>query len=129
MWTVPARRMKSRIEHRVPLSRQVIKVLHEARALSGDADLVFPGNQGGMQSDSTFSKLFRELELGCHPHGFRSSFRVWSAEEQTSASWAAIELSLAHAIGSSTERAYFHSDLLEQRRELMQAWADYLSPD
>ena len=63
-----------------------------------------------------------------HPHGFRSSFRVW-AEEQSRASWAAIELSLAHNVGSDTERAYFRSDLLDQRRELMQGWSDYVMGD
>ena len=51
---------------------------------------------------------------------------MW-AEEQSGASWAAIEMSLAHAVGNSTERAYFRSDLLDQRRALMQAWGDFIS--
>ena len=60
-------------------------------------------------------------------HGFRSSFRVW-AEERTRAGYLAIELSLAHKVGSDVERAYRRTDLLDQRRELMQAWADYATP-
>ena len=127
MWTIPASRMKMSREHRVPLSRQALEVLQQAKRLSWDSQLIFPSdrNPGKPLSDNALSKLFRDLEIGAVPHGFRSSFRVW-AEEQSSASWAAIELCLAHTVGSNTERAYFRSDLLDQRRQLMQAWGDFL---
>jgi integrase len=57
-------------------------------------------------------------------HGFRSTFRDW-AEERSVASHAAVELALAHTVGSSTERAYRRTDLLEQRRKLMTQWETY----
>jgi integrase len=58
------------------------------------------------------------------PHGFRSSFRDWCAE-QTNFAREAAELALAHAVGDSVERAYQRGDLLEKRRKLMEAWAAY----
>lgn len=129
-WTIPAPRMKMGRSHAVPLSRQALDVLDDARALSADWKYVFPsGKSDRPLSDNTFAKMAREdVGLGCHPHGMRSSFRDWTAE-CSSASWAAVELSLAHNVGSAVERAYFRSDLLGQRRDLMQAWADYLSRD
>ena len=69
----------------------------------------------------------KKCGLACTPHGFRSSFRDW-AEELSGASHNAIELSLAHAVGTQVERAYLRSDLIEQRRPLLQAWADYAAP-
>ena len=128
-WTIPADRMKMGRPHVVPLSRQALEVLGQAEALSGDCEWVFPGKQLPARplSDNTFGKLFRDMGVGCNPHGCRSSFRDWTAE-CSSASWAAVELSLAHSVGSSVERAYFRSNLLDQRRELMQSWGDYLAP-
>ena len=58
-------------------------------------------------------------------HGFRSSFRIWAAEKSSYSSEVA-ELSLAHINGSSIERAYMRSDLLDLRRDLMEEWANYV---
>jgi integrase len=60
-------------------------------------------------------------------HGFRASFRTW-AEESTGFPHAVIEEALGHQIGSQVERAYRRTDVLEKRRELMSAWADYCEP-
>ena len=73
----------------------------------------------------THRKLLRTLGIDCVPHGFRSSFRDWAAE-QTDAPHAVMEAALAHVVGNSTEAAYFRSDLFDRRRELMHQWADYL---
>ena len=92
--------------------------------------LVFPGhyvNPRPLSPRTMQAALETAGVLGTTPHGFRSSFRDWAAE-QSRASHSAIELSLAHKVGSTVEQAYFRSDLLEQRRELMQAWADYCAP-
>ncbi len=59
-------------------------------------------------------------------HGFRSSFRDWAAEETPFAREIA-EAALAHVVGDTTERAYRRGDALEKRRQLMQAWAKYIS--
>lgn len=129
LWTVPALRMKAGRAHRVPLSDAAIEVLEEADAISDESGLAFPSprKRGRPLSDMTLTKLLRDNGISERTtmHGFRSSFRNW-AQEQTGASHAAMELSLAHTVGSAVEQAYMRSDLLEQRRKLMQQWADYL---
>ena len=75
-------------------------------------------------SDMTFTQLLRRLEIPAVPHGFRSSFRVWAAEK-SGAPWAVCEAALAHRVGNATELAYMRSDLLEERRGLMEQWADF----
>ena len=72
--------MKGKRKHRVPLSGGALKVLSEASKLSGGNGLVFPSVTGKPLSDSTISKLVRELDIQCVPHGMRSSFRDWAAE-------------------------------------------------
>ena len=127
LWTVPARMMKAGKRHRVPLSRQALDVLALARdelGVYGDG-LLFPAPSGNPLGDNTLGQRLHLDRVDCVPHGFRSSFRDWAAE-QTTYSREAVELSLAHTPGNSAEMAYFRSDLLDQRRELMQAWADYL---
>ena len=126
-WTIPAAKMKAEREHRVPLSDQAMEVLRDAWALSGpEGSLIFPAPRSGKaMSDMTLLAVLRRLKIDATVHGFRSSFRNWAAE-QSGASWAVCEASLAHSIGSSTEQAYMRSDLLARRRELMQTWADYV---
>ncbi|MCY4652260.1 MAG: integrase arm-type DNA-binding domain-containing protein [Dehalococcoidia bacterium] len=126
IWRIPPDRMKDGEEHRVPLSDQAVAVLSIAMTLS-ESRLLFPSfyDPDKMLSENALSLMLRKRGIEAVPHGFRSSFRDWAAE-QTSASHAAMELSLAHRVGSTVEQAYFRSDLFEQRRELMQQWADYL---
>ncbi|MYB50654.1 MAG: tyrosine-type recombinase/integrase [Acidobacteriia bacterium] len=124
-WTVPGERMKMGKPHRVPLSARALDVLLESREVAGESGLVFPSVTGRALSDSTLSKLCRESGVGCVPHGFRSSFRNWAAE-CSSAPREVCELALAHVNADRVEAAYMRTDLFEKRRELMQAWADYL---
>ena len=124
-WTIPAERMKGQRTHRVPLSRRALKVLSEASELSGGDGLVFPSVRGKSLSDSTISKLVRELGIQCVPHGMRSSFRDWAAECSGERS-EVCELALAHVNSDPNKAAYFRTDMLESRRALMQAWSDYL---
>ena len=127
LWTIPAERMKAGREHRVPLSDRAMEILRDAWALSGPDGCIFPGPRSGAPiSDMGLTQLLRREKIDAVPHGFRSSFRDWAAEK-SGASWAVCEASLAHSIGSSTEQAYMRSDLLASRRELMQAWADYVT--
>ena len=127
LWTVPGARMKGAEDHRVPLSGAAMDVLSEALRVAGRSPLVFPARRGGEIADTTLSRLLRELRIGAVPHGFRSSFHDWAAE-QTSAPHAVMEAALAHVVSNKVEAAHFRSDLLEKRRELMQQWADYLLP-
>ena len=125
-WTVPGERMKAGNPHRVPLSHRVMTILEEARELSDGSGLVFPApRDGGVLSVMAFIHLLRRLDLDFVPHGLRSSFRDWAAE-QTSTPHAVVERALAHTVGNTTEAAYFRSDLFELRRELMDKWSAFL---
>ena len=126
VWTVPGARMKTGLEHRVPLSKQSLTVLNEARAIADGSGLVFPTRRGKAMSDSTVSKLLRENGIAAVPHGFRSSFRDWAAE-LSDAPREVCELALAHVNSDRVEAAYRRTDLFEKRRTLMQEWADYLT--
>lgn len=129
-WIIPAGRMKARNEHRVALSSAALEILKAAQELADGSGLIFPSpmKHGASLSDMTLTKLLRNNGLAerATMHGFRTSFRVW-AEECTGASHAAKELALAHAVGNQVEQAYMRSDLLEQRRPLMDNWAEYLA--
>ena len=124
-WTIPPERMKNKREHRIPLSRQAVAVLEQARSLSDGTGLIFQSPQGKALTDSTISKLVRENNIACVPHGMRSSFRDWAAE-CSDAPREIAEHALAHVEGSASERAYRRTDYFERRRALMQEWADYV---
>ena len=130
VWRIPSHRMKKGVEHRVPLSSQVMDVLEEASTLRDDSGLVFPSplRPGTPMSDMTLTKVLRATGLAerATVHGFRSSFKNWTLEE-TDAPWAVSESALAHILGNSTEQAYARSDLFDRRRALMQQWADYVT--
>ena len=126
LWTIPAARMKSNREHRVPLSDAALQVLDTAREWADKSGLIFPSRNGKPLSDMALLQALKRAGVDAVPHGFRSSFRVWAAEK-TSADWAAMELCLAHAVGSSVERSYARSDLLEKRRRLMDSWAAFVT--
>lgn len=122
IWTVPAARMKSAREHRVPLSDAARDVLVQAEPLAGRDDLVFPSARGGQVDKSTPSRLFRELEIPATLHGFRSSFRDWCSD--TAVPREVAEQALAHVV-RGVEGAYARSDLLERRRPVMERWGAY----
>ncbi len=130
-WRVPAQRMKSAVDHVVPLSDAAMLVLDEAKKLREvRSDLVFPSpaKPGQTLSDATLTKVLRNVGLADRAtvHGFRASFRTW-ATECTSTPHAIMEAALAHRVPDSTERAYSRSDYRDQRRALMQRWSSYVS--
>ena len=124
LWTIPPTRMKAGDEHRVPLSNAALAVL-EAQDIADDSGLLFPSVRGKLMSDVTLSKLLRENGVPAVPHGFRSSFRDWAAEK-TAFPRAVMEAALAHRVADEVEAAYFRTDLLEKRRELMEQWANFI---
>ncbi len=125
-WTIPAARMKNGLEHRVPLSGAARDVLCKAQEWSNIDRLIFPSPRGKAMTDSTLSKLLRENDIGCVPHGLRSSFRDWAAECSDVPREIA-EHALAHTVGSASELAYRRTDYFERRRVLMEQWGEYLS--
>ena len=126
VWTIPATRTKAKREHRVPLCRRAAQILDAARALGDGHALVFPSGRGKRLADMALSGLLKDLAIGGVPHGFRSSFRDWTAEE-TNHPREVVEAALAHVVQNKVEAAYARSDLFERRRRLMDDWAAYLS--
>ena len=126
VWTIPAMRMKANRAHRVPLSERALEILAAARTLADGNPLVFPNRWGNYIKDTFLSQLLKALGIPAVPHGFRSSFRDWAAEE-TDHPREVIEAALAHVVRNQTEAAYARSDLFERRRRLMEDWAAYLA--
>ena len=134
IWTVPAHRMKTKVEHRVPITAPMRELLEAKEAREG---LVFPAASGRMLSDMTLSALMKSIHQSddghfvdqrsqrpAVPHGLRSTFRDWVAEHGKSRE--AAELQLAHKFGSAVEHAYYRADLLDERARLMMQWFDFL---
>jgi integrase len=122
VWTVPANRMKSNREHRVPLSDRAVEIVRIMQSRR-ENDFVFPGRNGGLSNMSLLAML-RTMGHSITAHGFRSTFRTWAAEH-TDFPRELAEAALAHVVGDKVEQAYQRGDLFEKRRRLMQAWADY----
>ena len=126
VWTIPAGRTKGNREHRVPLSRSALEILKEAKVLGRGNRLVFPRVGGKPIGNTAMSELLRGLRIAAVPHGFRSSFRDWAAEE-TDHPREVAEAALAHKVRNPIEAAYRRTDLFERRRRLMDDWASYLA--
>ena len=128
IWTVPAERMKVGKEHRVPLCNQAISILTSIKSNRHAEDFVFPGwKTGSGLSNGAMLALMKKMAFGPYtPHGFRSTFRDWAADEAHTFQNETIELALAHTIKNQAEAAYRRGDQLERRRELMNAWSKYM---
>ena len=139
-WTIPASRMKARRPHRVALTPEAVEILESLPRMDG-TPYVFFAPRGGVLSDMSISAVMRrmqeaEVKAGragyvdpqnarpAVPHGLRSTFRQWAAEQGYPRDMA--EIALAHFIGSDVERAYQRSDMLERRRDMMASWAAFL---
>lgn len=128
LWTIPAERMKADRPHVVPLCSRAINILKEAEALCGRDGLVFTDEYTGLRlSENRFLNARDTVGYNdrCTPHGFRSSFRDWASEE-TNFPNEVCEMVLAHKIKDKTEAAYRRGALLDKRRKLMDAWANYV---
>ena len=130
-WTIPASRMKNGREHLVPLSTAALGVLRRAQRelylrVGFPNDLVFPDLSGkNMISQDGLRQLLRR-RFETTTHGFRTTFRVWAAEKADFPGEVA-EYALAHQEGSETVRAYLQTDYREERKKLMQQWADFVT--
>ncbi len=125
LWTVPAARMKSGREHRVPLSPRAVEIVRAQ--LAPDADHVFPGAREGKPLSNMAMLMLLKKRLGrgdLTVHGFRSSFRDWTAE-CTGYAREVCEMALAHTIGDQTEASYRRGDLFDKRIRLMTDWATH----
>lgn len=124
VWTIPAEAMKGRkdatTDFRVPLSTEALAVIEQAKSFERDGYL-FPSVRKGVISDATMARFMDRRGMVERPHGFRSSFRDWTAEA-TNTPREIAETCLGHVSGGTVERAYRRTDFLEQRRVLMERW-------
>ncbi len=127
-WSIPAERMKTNREHRVPLSDQSIDVLEKAKVLRDKSDIIFasPMKHGRPLTNATMMVFLQRAGLADRAtvHGLRSSFRDWCAESGKDRQLA--EMALAHVV-PGVEGSYFRSDLYARRERLMQQWGDYIT--
>lgn len=129
IWTIPGESMKGRKgttdAFRVPLSTDAQRVIELARPHARNGFL-FPNTRGGVISDMTLSRMMERRGLEARPHGFRTSLRTWLAEA-TDAPHEVAEAMLAHSTDGSVVRAYRRTDWIEQRRVLLERWADHVT--
>jgi integrase len=138
LWTVPLASLKDR-EHRtepfrIPLPPRAVDIVREMEKLRL-SHYVFPSIGGGRLSNMALLTLLKRMNSGSRKwlgkdgrsitaHGFRATFRTW-AEEVASVPHAVVEQAMGHQVGNRVERAYRRTDLIDKRRELMNAWAQH----
>lgn len=129
IWTIPGEKMKGKkgatADFRVPLSPEALVVIALARETARDGFL-FPSVRKGVISDATMSRMMERRGMAERPHGFRSSLRTWLAEA-TDAPHEIAETVLAHVSGSKVVRTYRRTDYLEQRRDLLNRWSEFVA--
>jgi integrase len=127
-WTVPAGRMKSSKEHRVPLSERTVEIL-KALPFEKDNPFVFIGPRTRGLSNMAMASVLKRMDRhDITVHGFRSSFRDWAAE-RTNYPNHVVEQALAHVIGNKVEAAYRRGDLFDRRQRLMEDWSRYCTSE
>ncbi|MFV8599125.1 tyrosine-type recombinase/integrase [Ralstonia pseudosolanacearum] len=131
VWNIPATRMKTKEPHRVPLSKRALTLIKTLQQSQLHDTLIFPSPREKVLSDMTLTALLRRVKAESDTpdrvataHGFRSSFRDWASENGYARDLA--ERALAYTVANKIEAAYHRTDLLEQRRPLMEAWADHV---
>ena len=127
VWTIAADKMKMDREHRVPLQPRALEILRSMQDVRKAGEIyVFPGitYQQPMSLDTLRMSMGR-MGFDTTAHGFRSCFKGWCQEEEFADSWS--ELALAHVDQNKARAAYARKDLLEKRRKMMTAWADFIA--
>ena len=129
-WRIPAERMKLRVEHLVPLPNQALILLQDLHKITGESEYVFPGDRNPKQPMSNNTLLYGGIyRMGLRSratiHGFRS---LASSILNESGKWNpdAIERQLAHSEKDQVRAAYNRANYLDERRRMMQWYADYL---
>lgn len=124
-WRIPASRMKGKLEHLVPLSTQALELFREAVSLNFGSRYVFPnlGRLDKPMSKSTLNVMWERCALTTPPHAMRGTFST-AANESGKFRPDVIERALAHVERNRVRRAYNAAEYLEERRELLQWWAD-----
>lgn len=120
---------KTHTPHLVPLPKQAMEILHQLKALTGTCEYVIPSVRSDKRpmSNNTIRSALHTMDFKGRmtPHGFRAMARTMLAERLEVPDHY-IEQQLAHSVKDTNGRAYNRTQFLEQRREMMQQWADYL---
>jgi integrase len=129
LWRIPAEKMKMRQPHLVPLATQTLKVLEQLRAISGHGKYLFPSvrTEERPMSEATITAALRRMGYGKEEmcaHGFRGMASTILNENGHNRDW--IERQLAHGPQDKVRAAYNHTEFLQNRRTMMQWWADFL---
>jgi integrase len=126
VWRIPAERMKAREEHTVPLSSAAVELIQELKRQSVN-QFVFPGRiRGRHLSNMALNAVMRRFGRNEDPHGFRTTFKVW-ARECTEYPDDLSEFALAHKIPEKVKAAYMRTTMVEQRRQMMEDWATFVT--
>jgi integrase len=122
IWKIPPHRTKQNRIHRVPFGQRCMDIL-QLRNEYRINDFVFYGYNHTALDPKSLRMLLQEMGYPITPHGFRSSFRNWCSHIRQD--WDLAELNLGHTIGSKVTRAYLTDDALEERRKIMEKWAEF----
>ncbi|EMB2824074.1 TPA: tyrosine-type recombinase/integrase [Pseudomonas aeruginosa] len=126
IWSIPAHRMKAGKAHRVPLTEQMLEVLRQ-QVGKHDKWVFLNSWRTGPIPGNAMARVLNQLQADdVVPHGFRSTFRTWAAEE-TDHQREVCEMALAHTLNNRVEAAYNRGDLLDKRRALMKDWGGFLA--
>jgi integrase len=128
-WRIPAARMKMRQQHIVPLARQVLEILEDLQLYTGNGRFLFPSMRANTAPISDMTLLGGLRRMGYTKeqmtvHGFRSMASTLLNEHGYNRDW--IERQLAHGERNSVRAAYNFAEYLQERRKMMQEWADFL---
>ena len=129
LWRIPGNKMKMRMDHLVPLSRQALDILEELRQLTGSGKYLFPSIRTIERPISDMTLIAGLRRMGFEKdemsaHGFRAMASTLLNEQGYSAD--VIEKQLAHSPINKIRGIYNRAEYLPERRKMMQAWADYL---
>jgi integrase len=130
LWRIPAEEMKTKQEHLIPLTDSSLEILLEVHNFTGDGEYIFPSDRNPHRpfSDTTLNKALTRMGYDSSKlvtHGFRAMFST-VANEQSNFRPEIIETQLAHKVGNEVSRAYNRAQYLQERKELIQWWSDYL---
>ena len=127
--TIPAERMKSGIEHVIPLSKQAMELLRFAWSKPHHSKgTIFPPKQGGrFLPRNAMWKITQKLGLPFVPHGLRGSFGDWAQKHKNKEYKMLAKLSLAHVVDNKSDEPYFKGDPIDKRRAMLQAYSKYLT--
>ncbi|MEX8132934.1 tyrosine-type recombinase/integrase [Acinetobacter nosocomialis] len=133
-WTIPAvtradilagkRNMKKNRMHIVPLSEQVIEIIKEQFELYPNSEYIFPGEDGDMIGKTTLNTALDNLDIDFTMHSLRATASTIANENGFNPDW--VELQLAHSAEDKTRASYNHAQWLNDRRQMMQWWADHV---